>query len=227
MCWSIKADGRAMPKTLRIDFVSDVACPWCAIGLGGLTKALAALEDEVDAQLHFQPFELRPDMPPGGVNRTQMLREKYGMSAEQAAASRDMIRDRAAEVGFTMNTDDTSRSYNTFDAHRLLHWAENEGRQAELKRSLLEAYFTTNRDVEDPDVLADAAAQAGLDRDAARAVVTSGRYAQEVREAEDLWRQRGISSVPAIVINETYLISGGQPAEVFEQALRKIASEAS
>jgi len=214
-----------MAKSLRIDFVSDVACPWCAIGLGGLTKALRTLDGEVEAQLYFQPFELRPDMPPGGVNRTQMLRDKYGMSAEQALASRDMIRDRAAEVGFTMNADDNARSYNTFGAHRLLHWAETQGRQALLKQALLEAYFTTNRNVEEPDVLADAAAQAGLDRDAAREVVTSGRYSQEVREAEDIWRQRGISSVPAIVINETYLISGGQPAQVFEQALRKIAAE--
>ncbi|MEI6283108.1 MAG: DsbA family oxidoreductase, partial [Alphaproteobacteria bacterium] len=212
-------------KSLRIDFVSDVACPWCAIGLGGLTKALRTLDGEVEAQLYFQPFELRPDMPPGGVNRTQMLRDKYGMSAEQALASRDMIRDRAAEVGFTMNADDNARSYNTFGAHRLLHWAETQGRQALLKQALLEAYFTTNRNVEEPDVLAEAAAQAGLDRDAAREVVTSGRYSQEVREAEDIWRQRGISSVPAIVINETYLISGGQPAQVFEQALRKIAAE--
>jgi predicted DsbA family dithiol-disulfide isomerase len=214
-----------MAKSLRIDFVSDVACPWCAIGLGGLTKALRTLDGEVEAQLYFQPFELRPDMPPGGVNRTQMLRDKYGMSAEQALASRDMIRDRAAEVGFTMNADDNARSYNTFGAHRLLHWAETQGRQALLKQALLEAYFTTNRNVEEPDVLAEAAAQAGLDRDAAREVVTSGRYSQEVREAEDIWRQRGISSVPAIVINETYLISGGQPAQVFEQALRKIAAE--
>jgi len=214
-----------MAKSLRIDFVSDVACPWCAIGLGGLTKALRTLDGEVEAQLYFQPFELRPDMPPGGVNRTQMLRDKYGMSAEQALASRDMIRDRAAEVGFTMNADDNARSYNTFGAHRLLHWAETQGRQALLKQALLEAYFTTNRNVDEPDVLAEAAAQAGLDRDAAREVVTSGRYSQEVREAEDIWRQRGISSVPAIVINETYLISGGQPAQVFEQALRKIAAE--
>jgi len=214
-----------MAKSLRIDFVSDVACPWCAIGLGGLTKALRTLDGEVEAQLYFQPFELRPDMPPGGVNRTQMLRDKYGMSAEQALASRDMIRDRAAEIGFTMNADDNARSYNTFGAHRLLHWAETQGRQALLKQALLEAYFTTNRNVEEPDVLAEAAAQAGLDRDAAREVVTSGRYSQEVREAEDIWRQRGISSVPAIVINETYLISGGQPAQVFEEALRKIAAE--
>jgi predicted DsbA family dithiol-disulfide isomerase len=214
-----------MAKSLRIDFVSDVACPWCAIGLGGLTKALRTLDGEVEAQLYFQPFELRPDMPLGGVNRTQMLRDKYGMSAEQAVASRDMIRDRAGEVGFTMNADDNARSYNTFGAHRLLHWAETQGRQALLKQALLEAYFTTNRNVEEPDVLADAAAQAGLDRDAAREVVTSGRYSQEVREAEDLWRQRGISSVPAIVINDTYLISGGQPAQVFEEALRKVAAE--
>ena len=214
-----------MAKSLRIDFVSDVACPWCAIGLGRLTKALRTLDGEVEAQLYFQPFELRPDMPLGGVNRTQMLRDKYGMSAEQAVASRDMIRDRAGEVGFTMNADDNARSYNTFGAHRLLHWAETQGRQALLKHALLEAYFPTNRNVEEPDVLADAAAQAGLDRDAAREVVTSGRYSQEVREAEDLWRQRGISSVPAIVINDTYLISGGQPAQVFEEALRKVAAE--
>ena len=214
-----------MSKTLRIDFVSDVACPWCAVGLGGLLQALDRLDGEVAADLHFQPFELRPDMPAGGVNRAEMLRQKYGMTPDQAAASTAMIKDRAAEVGFVMNTNDQSRSYNTFDAHRLLHWAESEGRQTELKRALLETYFSKGLDVGDPDVLADAAQAAGLDRDAAREVATSGRYADDVRAAEALWRQRGISSVPAIVVDEKYLISGGQPPEVFEQALRKIAAE--
>ena len=137
-----------------------------------------------------------------------------------------MIRARAAAVGFTMAMSDQSRIYNTFDAHRMLHWAEQEGRQAELKHALFDAYFTEGKSPADYDVLVAAAEKAGLDGAAAREVLTSGRYAEEVRRAEQLWRSRGIDSVPAVVIDGRYLISGGQPPEAFEQALRQIAQQA-
>jgi predicted DsbA family dithiol-disulfide isomerase len=210
---------------MRIDFVSDVSCPWCVIGLQGLEQALERTRDLVDAEIHFQPFELNPDMAPEGENIVEHIGRKYGSSAEQSAASRAMIRERAAGVGFAMAVTDESRIYNTFDAHRLLHWAQASGRQAELKHALFRAYFTDARDPSDSDVLLDAAAQAGLDGNAAREVLESGRYAQEVRDAERLWQERGIQSVPAIIVDERYLISGGQPPEAFEQALRQIAAE--
>lgn len=214
-----------MTTRLKIDFVSDVSCPWCIIGLRGLEQGLARASDAVTADIVFQPFELNPMMPREGQNIVEHIAQKYGSTPEQSASNRAMIRDRAADLGFTMAMSDTSRIYNTFDAHRLLHWAELEGGQGALKVALFEAYFTNGQDPSDHDVLVVAAEAAGLDGEAARDVLVSGRYAEEVREAERLWQSRGISAVPAVVINEKYLISGGQPPEAFEKALRGIAAE--
>ena len=214
-----------MTKPMKIDFVSDVSCPWCVIGLGGLEQALAKVGDLVQADIHFQPFELNPAMPAEGQNIGEHVAQKYGSTPAQSAAARQMIRDRAAEVGFTMAMNETSRIYNTFDAHRLLHWAGIEGRQAALKHALFDAYFTKGQSPGDADVLVKAAEQAGLDPKAAREVLTSGRYAEAVREAEQGWLAKGINSVPAVIVNDRYLISGGQPAAAFEQAIRQIAAE--
>jgi len=215
-----------MPRPIRIDFVSDVSCPWCIIGLRGLETALDRMGDAVEADIHFQPFELNPAMVPEGENIVEHIGRKYGATPEQSAATRATIRERAASVGFTMAMGDTSRIYNSFDAHRLLHWAGIEGRQADLKHALFDSYFTRGENIADHDVLVAAVARAGLDEDEARAILSSDRYAAEVREAERLWQGRGIQSVPAIVIDNRYLISGGQPPEAFEQALRQIAAEA-
>ena len=215
-----------MTAQLTIDFVSDVACPWCAIGLHGLEEALRRTTGIVDAELRFQPFELNPDMGPAGESVDAHLTRKVGMSADQLAGSRGMLRERAAALGFQFNQSSRSRMYNTFDAHRLLHWAGTLGRQRELKRALFKANFTDDANVSDREVLVGLAATAGLDADAAREVLASGRYAGEVREAEKLWISRGIQGVPGIVINGKWLISGGQPPEAFEQALRQIAADA-
>jgi predicted DsbA family dithiol-disulfide isomerase len=213
-----------MAKRIQIDFVSDVVCPWCAIGLGGLETALKKLEGEVEAEVHFQPFELNPQMPIAGENRDEHIAKKYGQSPAQTAAVRERIRERAASVGFTMsNAQD--HIYNTFDSHRLLHWAGLEGKQAALKHALLIAYFTDGLNISDREVLVAKAAEAGLDSAAAREVLESGRYAEEVRREEQNWISAGISSVPAIIVNRQYLISGGQPPEVFEESLRQIAAK--
>ncbi|MCB8874591.1 DsbA family oxidoreductase [Acidisoma silvae] len=214
-----------MVRPVTIDFVSDISCPWCIIGLRGLEEALERTRDTVEAEIRFQPFELNPDMPPEGENIVDHITAKYGSTPEQSAATRDMIRTRAASVGFTTAMSDESRIYNTFDAHRLLHWAEQEGRQAALKHALFAAYFTDGKNPSDPDVLVAAAEAVGLDGASARALLASNRYADEVRDAEDLWRSRGINSVPAVVIDGRYLISGGQPPDAFEQALRRIAED--
>ncbi|KRB40248.1 disulfide bond formation protein DsbA [Phenylobacterium sp. Root700] len=210
---------------MKIDFVSDVSCPWCVVGLGGLEEALRKVGDLVQADIHFQPFELNPNMPPEGQNIVEHVGQKYGATPEQSAANRAAIHARAADVGFTMVTNDQSRIYNTFDAHRLLHWAGIVGGQAKLKRALFDAYFTNGQNPADHDVLVATAQAAGLDEAAAREVLTSGRYTEEVRAAEHRWQAAGINSVPAVVINDRYLISGGQPAAAFEQALRTIAAE--
>ncbi len=215
-------------KTLKIDFVSDVVCPWCAVGLGGLTTALDKLKGEgIAADIAFQPFELNPQMAPEGENIVEHIGRKYGSTPEQSAQNREMIRARAAEVGFDMQMGPDSRIWNTFDAHRLLHWAHETApdRQEALKRALFTAHFTENRNITDARVLTEAAEAAGLDRAEAAEVLASGRYAQEVRGAEDLWRARGITSVPAVVVEGKYLISGGQPPAAFEEALRQIAAE--
>ena len=224
----------ASPKPLQIDFVSDVVCPWCVVGLGGLETALGALAAEgITAEIHFQPFELNPDMAPEGENITEHIGRKYGATPEQSAKNRAMIRERAAEAwpadgkGFEMRMGPDSRIWNTFDAHRLLHWAGTVGlaEQRALKEALFRAHFTDNRPLPDAEALADAAGAAGLDRAEAARVLADGRYAAEVRAAEALWRSRGITAVPAVVVEGKYLISGGQPAAVFEEALRKIAGE--
>jgi predicted DsbA family dithiol-disulfide isomerase len=205
--------------TLRIDFVSDVACPWCAVGLHGLLRALEQLGEP--AEIHCQPFELNPDLGPEGRDIVEYLAEKYGATPERIAATQATLAERGAAVGFTFGT--RARTWNTFDAHRLLHWAGLQGRQLELKRALLEAYHGRGRSPADPAVLRDCAVAAGLDGDQAADLVASGRFADEVRAQEQHWQRLGIRAVPSVVVNQRHLIQGGQPPEVYAQALREIA----
>ena len=213
---------------MKIDFVSDVACPWCAVGLASLQQALKNSADAVQATLHFQPFELNPDMPPGGEDVNEHLARKYGGTPEQFEKNRAAIRARGAAVGFEFNPAGRGRIYNTFNAHRLLHWAGQQGddQQLALKRALLEAYHGRSEAVEQDDVLLAAIKKAGLDEARAQEILASDEFAAEVRAAERHYQQAGISSVPAVIINDRHLISGGQPAAVFEQALRQIAAGA-
>jgi predicted DsbA family dithiol-disulfide isomerase len=215
-----------MTVRLEIDFVSDVVCPWCIIGLGGLEEALRRMEG-VDADIRFHPFELNPAMPPEGENVAEHIARKYGASPEQSAASRDAIRERAAEIGFAMNTGPDSRIWNTFDAHRLLHWAGTLGgdAQSRLKHALFAAHFGEGRNIADHGVLVGVADRAGLDGLEVATILASDRYASDVRAAEEFWRRQGVQAVPTLVIDGRYLISGGQPADIFERALRRIAAE--
>jgi predicted DsbA family dithiol-disulfide isomerase len=215
-----------MTAKLKIDFVSDVSCPWCVIGLRSLEQALERLGDAATADIHFQPFELNPHLTREGQDITEHLTQKYGSTAEEQQRNREGIRARGAALGFTFDMGKRARVYNTFDAHRLLHWAELEGRQRELKRALFAAYFTEGRNPSDREVLVDLAAQAGLDRARAREILESDRYADEVREREQFYGRQGVRAVPSVIVNDRYLIQGGQPVEVFERALREIASEA-
>jgi predicted DsbA family dithiol-disulfide isomerase len=217
-----------MPKTLRIDFVSDVSCPWCAIGLSALETALQRLDGEVRAELHFQPFELNPQIAPAGEDIVEHLTRKYGIDAAQVERNAEAIRQRGESVGFTFGRGKRRRIYNTFDAHRLLHWAgvESAERQRGLKHALLRAYFTEGDDPSDRAVLQRVAAEAGLDAARTQEILDSDEYAAEVRERERHWQQLGIQAVPAVVIDERHLIQGGQPPEVFEQALRQLSAGA-
>lgn len=217
-----------MTKPLKIDFVSDVVCPWCVVGLGGLETALDKLKSEgIEAEVAFRPFELNPQMAPEGENIVEHIGRKYGSTPEQSAQNRAMIIERAGSVGFDMRMTADSRIWNTFDAHRLLHWAGETApdKQGALKKALFRIHFTEGRNLTDAGELTAAAEAVGLNRAEAAEVLASDRYVQAVRSEEALWQSRGISSVPAVVVEGKYLISGGQPPEVFEQALRNIAKE--
>jgi predicted DsbA family dithiol-disulfide isomerase len=218
-----------MTTAMKIDFVSDIACPWCAVGLGALEQALHELKDEVKAELHFQPFELNPHMPEGGEDLVEHLGKKYGSSAEQQAQMYQNIKARGAEVGFAFHPTGRGRIFNTFDAHRLLHWAEVEGQEGDqlrLKKAFLQAYQGQGEVIESHEVLLNIVQGIGMDKAAAKAVLDSNTFAEEVRAKENFYTSAGIHSVPAVIINDKHLISCGQPAAVFASALRQIAAEA-
>ena len=219
----------ATSHKLRIDFVSDVSCPWCAVGLGALQAALARVAPGITAELHFQPFELNPQLGPEGQDTVEHLTEKYGISAEQARANAEVIRERGAAVGFTFDPDRRSRVWNTFDAHRLLHWAELQGpaQQLALKKALLKAYLSDGENPSDHGVLVRLAGEVGMDTDRAREILASDACADATRRRQKQFADAGIRSVPAIILDRQHLISGGQPVEVFERALRQVAGLAS
>ena len=213
-----------MTQRIKIDFVSDVSCPWCVIGLKSLEEALRRMSNEVSADIHFQPFELNPQMGTAGEDIAEHIEKKYGATAEQCARSREAIRARGEELGFHFEMGKRNRIYNTFDAHRLLHWAEFEGRQWALKHALFAAYFTAGKNPSDRDVLVDIAAQVGLDAARARQILDSNLYADEVHARERFYIDLGIEAVPAVIINDRHLVQGGQPAEVFERAIRQLTA---
>lgn len=214
-----------MNTPIKIDFVSDVSCPWCVIGLKSLEAALARVGNEIQAELHFQPFELNPHMPAAGQDIDEHLTQKYGSTREQLERNREAIRARGAALGFNFAPGKRSRVYNTFDAHRLLHWAQIEGRQRALKLALFEAYFTQGKNPGDHAVLIELAGKVGLDPARAAEILSSDTYAEEVRRQEKRYTDSGINAVPAVIINDRHLIQGGQPSEIFEQALRQVAAE--
>jgi predicted DsbA family dithiol-disulfide isomerase len=210
---------------LKIDFVSDIACPWCAVGLNALEAALRELEGEIDVAIEFQPFELNPDMPPEGENADAYLARKYGRPPEERQAIVAMLKSRGAEVGFAFG--ERLQVWNTFDAHRLLMWAfdEDPGAQRALKHALLKAYHSEGLNPGDPELLVALAAAVGLDAERAAVIVGSDEYAEAVREREQRWQALGIQSVPSVVINGRHLIQGGQPPDVFVRALREIEAK--
>ncbi|WP_430461444.1 DsbA family oxidoreductase [Thalassolituus sp. LLYu03] len=212
-----------MTTQIRIDIVSDVMCPWCAIGFASLSKALEALDGRIEASIHWQPFELNPDMGPQGQNLREHLQQKYGSTADESRAARERITQMGAQLGFTFNFTDDQRIVNTFNAHQLLHWAGNTAQQTELKMALFAAYFRDGRDVSQNEVLVDVAASVGLDRDEAAAVLADQRFAADIRSKEQQWQEAGIRSVPAIILNQQYLLSGAQPPESYVKALSELS----
>ncbi|MGP4714186.1 DsbA family oxidoreductase [Psychrobacter sp. DM8] len=208
-------------RPLRIDIVSDVVCPWCAIGYGQLVKALE--QTGIEHEIHWHPFELNPDTPSEGRNLYEHIAIKYGSSREESDASRARMTEAGRSVGFEFNFTEDSRTYNTFDMHQLLHWANLQGRMHELKQALFAAHFTHAREVSSQDVLADIASEIGLDRNEALTVLTDQRFAEDVRRAQQSWRQKGIQSVPSVIFDQQHLVSGAQGVENFKSILQQLS----
>lgn len=213
-----------MKQPIRIDFVSDVACPWCAVGLSSLQLALSRLGDSVEAELVMHPFELNPQMGEDGEDLVEHIGKKYGRTPQQIAQAQSELRQRGADVGFSFGP--RTRIYNTFDAHRLMHWAGIKGKQVQLKEALLQAYHGEGKPTSSHDVLVEAAQSAGLDGIEARSILQGDEYANEVRAEEEKYQAMGINSVPSVIFNNRYLLTGAQPAEAFEQAIQQILAEA-
>ncbi|MGF6667929.1 DsbA family oxidoreductase [Pseudomonas monsensis] len=212
-------------RLIRVDFVSDVVCPWCALGATALQQAIANVTDEVVVVLTFKPFELNPGMPAEGEHAVRHMMRKYGRSAEQIASRNDSVIVRGKAIGFEFDLAKRSHFYNTFDAHRLLFWAAQDGQQLELKNILLKAYFTDGQNPSAPETLVRLAGEAGLCTARARQILDTDEFATEIRELEDFYLQRGINSVPAMVLNGGHLVSGSQSVEEYEQILRQMARE--
>jgi len=211
--------------TVRIDIVSDVVCPWCIIGFKQLQRALVGLGDEVEAELHWHPFELNPQMPPEGQDLREHIGQKYGTTPGQSQAARMRLTEIAESLGVEFRFYEGMRIHNTFRAHQLLHWADEQGRQTELEMALFESYFSREENVDDPDVLVAAAGRAGLDEEKAEAVLNDGRYVDTVRELQRFWLSKGIHAVPSFILDRRYLIPGAQNPDVFVAALRKLLDE--
>jgi predicted DsbA family dithiol-disulfide isomerase len=215
---------KAMKQPIKIDFVSDVACPWCAVGLSSLQLALSRLGDVVEPELVMHPFELNPQMVDEGEDLIEHIGKKYGRTPAQVLQAQAELRQRGADVGFAFGT--RKRIYNTFDAHRLMHWAGIKGKQVQLKEALLKSYHGQGKSTSDHDVLVEAAESVGLDGAEARAILQGGDYANEVRAEEEKYQAMGIHSVPSIIFNNRYLLTGAQPVEAFEEAIQQILAEA-
>ncbi len=214
-----------MATELKIDIVSDVSCPWCIIGFKALQQALQEVAPDITASIEWQPFELNPQMPQEGQDITEHITQKYQISEQQAEQNRDVIKQRGLSVGYEFGNRGGGRIYNTFDAHRLLHWAKTQGKQTELKLALFDLYFKNSGNPSDHEQLMETAKSVGLDEAEAEKILSSEQFASDVRQLQQHYQSAGVQSVPAVIVNNKHLISGGQPAEVFHKALIQIAQE--
>lgn len=212
-------------NTLQVDIVSDIACPWCAIGYARLEKAMAALKNEMDIQVAWHAFELNPDPSGDGEPILPALARKYGRSEDEMRANQAEMMEIAKDLGLNFEKLQERYTRNTFDGHRLVKWAGEQGKQTEMKMALFEAYFGRAENVTDANVLVSCVGSVGLDTEEAQKVLSTDRYADSVREDEARYQQAGVSAVPAYIVNQKYLISGAQEPDTLIDALREIARE--
>jgi predicted DsbA family dithiol-disulfide isomerase len=213
------------PLELQIDIVSDVVCPWCIVGYKQLEKALASLSGKFHPVVRWHPFELNPNMPAQGQNLREHITQKYGSTAAQSSGARDRLTELGESLGFQFDYFDEMRMVNTFRAHQLLHWASGVGMQTELKLVLFEAFFSRRDDVNDSTVLIEVVKRVGLDTVEAGCVLEDGRYAEPVREEQQLWLEREVHAVPTFYFQQQYIVPGAQEAEAFTRLLQKIYSK--
>jgi predicted DsbA family dithiol-disulfide isomerase len=214
-----------MKPTIKIDFVSDVACPWCAVGYGNLESAIHSMQDQADFSVHFRAFQLNPQMPLGGQDAMEHLTQKYGLTLEQVQANQAQIRSRALEAGFKFHPEGRKRVYNTFNTHRLLFWAAleyNLAKQAALKKELLNTYFCLAVSLDDPQNVLDAVSRAGLDEKRAQQILNSDEFSAEVKTEETFYKNMGIHSVPSLIVNDQYLLQGAQGPESLKSAFLQL-----
>ncbi|MEO9600276.1 DsbA family oxidoreductase [Parasphingorhabdus sp.] len=200
---------------ITVDIVSDVVCPWCIIGFKKLEKAMVQFEGKARFELAWHAFELNPAMPPEGQDINEHMAQKYGATPEQSTANRQRLRDAGNDLDFDFSYHENMRMVNTFDAHRLLHWAGETGKQTALKLALFKAHFTDGKNVSDHDTLVDIASSVGLDEARARDLLSTGLYTDEVRATEAEWQDRFITGVPAFIFNKKFMVPGAQEADVF------------
>ena len=210
-----------MTQPIRVDIVSDVVCPWCAIGYFQLAKA--ADETGIGIEVHWLPFELNPQMAQEGENLREHLAAKYGTTPEGSKKARERLTDMGAALGFTFRYADDMRMVNTFRAHQLIDWAEDQGLAHKAKLALFEAFFTRRENLNEPNVLGDVAQSIGLDRDTALEMLWSGEKADIVRQKEQFWTSRGVTGVPAMIFQRQHLVSGAQGEDNYARILQHLA----
>lgn len=212
-------------QKIHIDIVSDIACPWCAIGYARLEQAMKQLAPEYEFGLQWHAFELNPDHPGEGEPILPALARKYGRSEQEMRATQDQMMTIARDLGLNFERMQERFTCNTFDAHRLVKWAGEQGKQTEMKQALFESYFGRAEDVSDSNVLLDCVERLGLDPVKAREILESDEYANVVREDEATYQQAGVSAVPAFIVNGKYLISGAQEPDTLVQAFEEISAK--
>jgi predicted DsbA family dithiol-disulfide isomerase len=205
---------------VRIDIVSDVVCPWCIVGYRQLLLALA--ETGLRAEVKWHPFELNTDMPPEGQNLREHIIGKYGITPEQSVSAREQLTTLGTDLGFVFDFNDDSRMVNTFLAHQLIEWADEQGRQTEMKLALFKAHFTDGQDVSDLATLVDITTELGLDADAARIALEGGHMAWNVRSMQKFWIDKGVRGVPAMVFDGKHLLTGAQGVPTYVKMLGQL-----
>lgn len=208
---------------VQVDIVSDVVCPWCAIGYYQLAAAAREVQTELDVRWH--PFELNRFMPQEGENLREHLAAKYGTTPEGSEKARARLTAIGADIGFTFNYAEDMRVWNTFNAHQLIDWAGEQGRAHETKLALFEAFFTHRLNISDIGVLTGVARGLGMNADAARNMLESQARAEQVRTHEDTWLERGVHGVPAMVFNNRYMVTGAQGTEAYAKLLMQLKTE--